>query len=260
MIICELNSKQDVTMETYFGINYEFDRQIIHQNIDNRLSQRMSAYICVADGVVLNTAHRNPEYLKVVNGSLFSLCDSSYVPLYLKWIYGIKRGQYCGSEIFMDIVNKKKYHMFFLGASNEVLQGLKQRLSRIDERIEQMNFYELPYCDVNDFDYPGIAGQIEKDGAGIIWVALGAPKQEIFMHKLQPYLKQGVIIAVGAVFNFFSGTGIKRAPQWMVKMHLEFVFRIFCEPKKQVSRCFWIIYMLPKLFWAELRKKKNINI
>ena len=69
-----------------------------------------------------------------------------------------------------------------------------------------MTFYELPFCDVEDFDYQNIAQMIEKDKAEIIWIALGAPKQEIFMNRLQPHLRKGVMIAVGAVFKFYSGS------------------------------------------------------
>lgn len=94
-----------------------------------------------------------------------------------------------------------------------------------------MQFIELPYKAVEDFDYEGIAKEIEADGADIIWIALGAPKQEIFMSRLKPFLKHGVMIAVGAAFKFYSGTDEKRAPKWMLKSHMEFVYRIFCDPK-----------------------------
>ena len=109
------------------------------------------------------------------------------------------------------------------------------------------------------FDYKEIAEVIEEDKADIIWVALGAPKQEIFMSKLKPYLKHGVMIAVGAAFKFYSGIDVKRAPEWMVKNHLEFVYRIFCEPKKQLKRCGWIVITLPMLLISEWRRKKKHN-
>ena len=64
------------------------------------------------------------------------------------------------------------------------------------------------------------------------------------------------MIAVGAAFKFYSGTDVKRAPHWMVKMHLEFVYRIFSEPKKQLKRCGWIVYTLPGLLYREWRKNK----
>lgn len=242
-------------METYFNIRYEFDTQRVHELIDKQLTKDIPGYICVADGVILNIANRNSDYLSVINGSMFSICDSGYVPVYLKWIYGIKREQYCGSQIFMDIIQKRKYRMFFMGTSTKTLAALKENLVKIDGRIANMTFYELPFCSVDQFDYPEIAGKVNADGADIIWVALGAPKQEIFMSKLKPFLKQGVMIAVGAAFKFYSGLEEKRAPEWMVKRHLEFVYRIFSDPKKQIKRCTWIVITLPGLLLSEWRRK-----
>lgn len=246
-------------IEIYFNIRYEFDKNLIGRFIDKQVDEKSPTYICVADGVILNIANRNSAYLKVVNGSAFSICDSSYVPVYLKWIYGIKREQYCGSQIFMDLIQKKKYRMFFMGTSTKTLTALKSNLVKVDARIADMTFYELPFCDVEEFDYKQIAEQVNADGADIIWVALGAPKQEIFMSKLKPYLNRGVMIAVGAAFKFYSGLEEKRAPQWMVKNHLEFVYRIFSEPKKQLKRCWWIVITLPGLLLGEWKRKHRMK-
>lgn len=242
--------------ETYFNIRYEFDKNHVDKSIDKLVSESVPTYICVADGVVLTIVNRNPEYSKVVNDGAFSICDSSYVPVYLRWIYGIKREQYCGSQIFMDLIQKKKYRMFFMGTSAKTLAGLKDNLVKMDNRIVDMTFYELPFRAVDQFDYQEIAEKVNADEADIIWVALGAPKQEIFMSKLKPFLKHGVMIAVGAAFKFYSGTDEKRAPEWMLKSHMEFVYRIFRDPKKQLKRCAWIIYTLPGLLYSEWKKRK----
>ena len=244
-------------MQTYFNIRYEFDRKAVWERIDRQVKEGKADYICVADGVILDHANRNPEYLKVVNGGMFAICDSSYVPLYLKWIYGKRYEQYCGSQIFMDIIRMRKYRMIFMGTSQATLNGLKQKLTEVNPDVAGMQFIELPYRKVDEFDYEEIARTIEKDGADIIWVALGAPKQEIFMSKLKPHLKRGVMIAVGAAFKFYSGTDVQRAPQWMVKHHLEFVHRIYKEPKKQLKRCWGIVSTLPGLLWGEWRRKQK---
>ena len=94
------------------------------------------------------------------------------------------------------------------------------------------------------------------DGADIVWVALGAPKQEIFMARLKPHLGHGVMIAVGAAFKFFSGQGERRAPQWMLRHHLEFAYRIYSQPRKQLRRCGLIVATLPSLLFHEWRRKK----
>ena len=244
-------------MDTYFNIRYEFNREAIHASIAQQLKTGKADYICVSDGVVLNTANRNADYLETVNGGMFSVCDSGYVPLYIRWIYGKKYSQYCGSEIFKDIVSSRTYRMMFLGTRQPTLDGLKKNLIDMNPDVADMIFYELPFRDVEEFDYPAIARMIEQDGAEIIWVALGAPKQEVFMNRLKPHLKHGVIIAVGAVFKFYSGTNEKRAPKWMQDHHLEFVYRIISSPRKQISRCYWIVRTLPGLLIDEMKRKKT---
>lgn len=239
-------------MNTYFNINYEFDRLEVHRSIE----AAQKGYICVADGVVMNTANRNPEYLKVVNGSMFSICDSIWVPVYLRCIYGLKYKQYCGAEIFKDIVSSRKYKMIFMGTNKEILDGMKRELLKMNPDVGEMQFVELPFREVEEFDYQEIANMVNEDGAKVIWVALGAPKQERFMNMLLPYLTLGVMIGVGAVFKFYSGTAESRCPSWMHKAHMEFVYRIFQDPKKQLNRCFWIVRTLPGLYLDELKRAK----
>ena len=244
-------------MERYFNIRYEFDRSEVHKAISSRLTQPGSDYICVSDGNILNNAYRNKEYLDVINGGMFSICDSSYVPVYLKWIYNINRDQYAGSDIFYDIVTQNKYRMIFLGTQQSTLDSLKKELTKLNPDVANMTFKELPFLPVEDFDYQGIAKMIEEDKAEIIWISLGAPKQERFMAKLKPYLSHGVMIAIGATFNFYSGLNIKRAPKSMVKNHMEFIYRIYSEPQKQIMRCWGILSTLPALLRGELNAKRN---
>lgn len=244
-------------METYFNIRYEFDRSAVHSAIDTRLNKPGGDYICVADGVIVDTVNRVPEYKNVVNSGMFAICDSSYVPVYIRMIHGQTYDQYCGAEIFRDIVCGGRHRMIFLGAMKPVLESLRNNIAEWNPEVRGMKFIELPFREVDGFDYPAIADEINRDGADIIWVALGAPKQEYFMYRLKPYLNHGVMIAVGAVFKFYSNLSEKRAPQWMVRSHTEFLFRITQEPRKQISRCAGIVSSLPRLIFSEIRRKRN---
>ena len=268
-------------MARYFHIDYEFSREQALERIDARcarqgmsdpgvtqpqrsedgrsqgrsLPARAAAYVCVADGNVLVQVHRDPVYRTVVQGALFSICDSSWVPLYLKRLYGFRPAQYSGSDIFRDITGARKYRMAFLGASQEVLDALRECLAKIDPSINGMLFQELPFADVDGFDYEAIADEVNAAGPDIVWVALGAPKQEFFAARLTPLLHRGVVIPVGAVFNFRAGLGIKRAPDWMVKMHLEFLYRLFSEPRKQLRRVGQILRYTPAIFREERNQR-----
>lgn len=240
-------------MNNYFNINYEFDKNEVHRII----SESLKGYICVADGVVLTTANNNKEYLSVVNNSLCSICDSSWVPLYLKSIYGVSYDQYCGADIFKDIVSSRKYRMMFLGTDQPTLDALRKELTVLNPEVVNMKFVELPFCDVEKFDYPEIAKMIEEDGPKVIWVALGAPKQELFMNRLVEHIQSGIMLGVGAVFKFYSGKNEKRCPSWIQKSHLEFLYRILQDPRKQLKRCWGIVYNLPRLYFEELKKSRK---
>jgi len=244
-------------LETYFNIKYEFDTEAVQQSIATQVKEAGAGYICVADANILQQVHNDPDYRQVVNGAMFSICDSSWVPVFVRWIYGIHHGQYCGSMIFKEILEMKRYRQFFMGTSTDVLTALKENIAQIDPAVNDMTFYELPFCKVEEFDYPAIAEMVNRDNPDIIWVALGAPKQEIFMSKLNPYLNRGVQIAVGAAFKFYSGQEEKRAPEWMCSMRLEFLYRIYAQPEKQIKRCWLIVKALPQILWQERKRKRG---
>jgi len=81
------------------------------------------------------------------------------------------------------------------------------------------------------------AAEVEKinsSGADIIWVGLGAPKQENWMYDHRDKV-HGVMIGVGAGFDYHAGN-IKRAPMWMQKLSLEWLYRLMQDPKRLFKR------------------------
>ena len=248
-------------MEKYFGLSYEFDKSVVYDTIDNIIQSGSKGYVCVADGVTLSMSQNYPLLRKVLDEAGIVICDSGWVQLFLRWIYGIDREQLSGSELFSTILHKKKYKMMFLGTSNAILKPLRENISKIDNQILDMKFIALPFRPVENFNYKEIADTINEEKPDIVWVALGMPKQEIFMYHLNPYLDRGVCIGVGAAFKFFSGlSGHRRAPKWMIKCKIEWIHRIFSEPKKQIGRCWLIIRTIPILLFQENKIKKQKNV
>ena len=248
-------------MEKYFGISYEFDKAVVLNTIDRFARAKHKGYVCVADGVTLSMSQNYSLLREVLEGADIVTCDSGWVPLFLKWIYGIKREQLSGSELFSSILHKKKYKMMFLGTSNAILKPLREKISEIDPRILDMPFLSLPFRAVEDFDYKKIADSINEENPDIVWVALGMPKQEIFMYYLKPYLNRGICIGIGATFKFYSGlSGHRRAPRWMIQCKIEWIYRILSEPKKQIGRCWLIFKTVPKLLYSEYKLKKAKNV
>lgn len=245
--------------QVFFGIEYEFDRDEVDRIIEEHIVDKQPGYVVSLDGTNFSIAMKNKKHLDLLNSAIVNNCDSHWVPKMVNSIYGTNYSNYIGADLFINYIDKRKYKQFFLGGNKKVLNGLKEQLIKHDPAIERMRFEELPFCSVDDFDYPSIADMINKDEPDIIWVSLGCPKQEQFMAKLKPYLNQGVMFGFGAIFNFYSGLedAPKRAPKWMLDRGLEFLYRIYSEPRKQIKRCWGIIRVFPKAYFQELLHKKN---
>ena len=66
---------------------------------------------------------------------MFAICDSGWVPVYLRWIYGIDRKQYCGPMIFKDLVAQGKHRMIFMGTNQQTLDSLQQELAKMNPDV-----------------------------------------------------------------------------------------------------------------------------
>ncbi len=234
----------------------EFDPNRYDQIIEDAVKNNVPGYVCAIEANNLSIAYKNDDFLEVVNGALVNSCDGMIVAKILAWLHHEDIDCYPGTDIFDIYTGLGKYRQFFLGNTPEVLASLKENLvAKRDPKIADMRFETLPFRKVEEFDYQSIADMINEDNPDVIWVSLGAPKQEMFMARLKPHLKRGVLFGVGAAFNFNSSVGgVKRAPLWMARMRLLWLHRAFEEPKKNVPRYWNFIKTLPRMIWEEKKR------
>ncbi len=240
-------------MKIFLNINFLFDRKEIEQRMQSYIDNKEVTYICAVNANTVTVANNNPEYKKIINNSGFNLCDGSLLALSYKKIYKEPVSSYPGPDFFIDYLSKGRYKSFFLGSTDESLKSLKQKLVKYDPEISDMPFYSPPFIPLDDFDYDSIAKMINESNADIIWVSLGAPKQEEFMYRLKPFLEKGVMIGVGAAFIFYGDDKQKRAPKIFRKMHLEWAYRnitTFTIKKRFRNQ----LYYMPQLLFKEIRK------
>jgi len=242
----------------YFNVLLEFDSEKVDATIQGAIENNNKGYVCSVESNNLTVANQNDVFLNVLNNALVNICDGSMLAKILGKIHKKPFESYIGADLFLKYVEMRTYKQFFLGNTQEVLDGLKNNLAKTDPKIGSMRFQELPFRKVEDFDYKGIAEVINKDAPDIIWVSLGAPKQEIFMSKLLPFLDKGVMFGFGAIFNFNSGVGaVKRAPDFLLRYKLEWLYRAFEEPKKNIPRYWNFLRTLPRLIKKELKNKNQ---
>jgi len=245
-------------MRNYFNVPIEFDKSKVDEVIQTTIANNGKGFVCSVEANIIATANRDPNFMNVVQNALVNICDGSMIAAILGKIHGKPLRPYIGADLFAEYVKLKRYRQFFIGNTREVLDGLRANLAKIDPAIASMRFEELPFRRVDEFDYPAIAGMINAEKTDIIWVSLGAPKQEEFMYRLEPFLDRGVMFGFGAIFNFNAGAGhVRRAPEWMRRLKLEWLYRAFEEPKKNVPRYWRFLRQMPKLVAGERRAART---
>lgn len=98
-------------------------------------------------------------------------------------------------------------------------------------------------------DEAPVIDKINASGADVLFVCLGAPKQEQFMARHQKALHVKLMAGLGGTLDSFAGT-VRRAPKWMIRLNLEWLYRLIKEPKR-----FKRMLRLPKYLWAVVCKR-----
>ena len=101
------------------------------------------------------------------------------------------------------------------------IEQMKKKYAKDNANI--VGSYSPPFCELDEFDYTGIAKMINDSGANIVWLSLRAPKQDFFAVRLLPYLDKKICIGVGAAFRFSLGQ-IKHPPLIFKKLGLTGIF------------------------------------
>ena len=238
-----------------FNIQLEFDHNAFRYAVDNCIAEKGKGYVCVVDGNVLSQAQMNSDYNQVINGCLVNTCDSSFVAIMANHVYKTKYTSLNGPMIFEEYI-EKSYKQLLLGNTEDSFNAIANELKKRKGDNSNLHYIPLPFCSVNEFDYQGIAEKVNELQPQIIWVSLGAPKQEIFMSKLQPFINSGVMFGIGAAFNYYSGM-LDKTDSSIGGLRLIWLQRIFQEPKKQIRRCWNFVKVIPGLVRSEKKKARK---
>jgi len=242
-------------MKKYFNVHIEFDHPTFYSTIEESIRKERPGYICVVDANVLTISQTNPNYLKVLNESIVNTCDGSSIATMAGIIHKQKYRALNGPEIF-DKYIEKNYKQLLLGGTDAISNRIKGQLKQKGINSDHVILLPLPFLDIEDFNFRKIASEINSIKPDIIWVSLGAPKQEFFMNRILPYLDKGIMFGIGAAFNFYVGD--LRMPTIQIG-GLRFIWlnRLINEPNKLVKRIIPYILTIPSLFLSELKRRKQ---
>ncbi|MBO4912071.1 MAG: WecB/TagA/CpsF family glycosyltransferase [Butyrivibrio sp.] len=223
-----------------FGIRYAIARTeeaVFH--VIKHLKELSGKYICFSNAHTSVMGRENPEYRDVLNNSAFTFADGSPIAKLQQTEGYIGAERVAGPDfmehMFRNTTDGSVSH-FFYGSTEETIEKLRNNLIAKYPGINIAGMYSPPFRPLSEEEDAADVEMINSSGADIVWIGLGAPKQEKWMLAHKDKIK-GVMMGVGAGFDFHGGT-IKRAPVWVRKIGLEWFFRLFQDPERLFKRYF----------------------
>lgn len=194
----------------------------------------------------------------IYNSADLTLCDG--VPLIWASRFSggqVLRGRVTGLDLlplFTEHCYRNAFSMFFLGSSEGILDQLRAKLETAYPDILIAGMYSPPFAKTfSEQENEKIISMINSAKPAIVWVSLTAPKQDRWIHQHFHRLDTNIAIGIGGALDVMAGA-IKRAPRWMQKAGLEWLFRFLHEPRRLFRRYF---VEAPRILPLLLYQKRN---
>ncbi|MEL7141273.1 MAG: WecB/TagA/CpsF family glycosyltransferase [Cyanobacteria bacterium J06554_3] len=241
---------------------------ILDVSIDN-LSKRELLEALEAGGMVVtpNIDHlvklqSDEEFRRAYAIATYRVCDSQV----LAWLFKLKtnsfKGKISGSDFFPFYYQHHKdnddIEIFLLGAAAGVALTAQQKINAKVGRDIVVEAHSPSFNFLSDnAESLDIVKRINRSGATVLAIGVGAPKQEKWLLRYGHLLTNvRVMLAIGATIDFEAGH-VQRAPSWISELGLEWLYRLMSEPKR-----LWKRYLIDDMtfFWLILRRKVTYQI
>lgn len=219
--------------------------------IEKNIEELRGKYICVGNVHTTVMAHDDAHYHTVQSEAAFVLPDGKPLSVYSRKHGFADAERVTGPDLMLELFKRDNgLRHYFYGSTEETLTMLREKLMEQYPNLKIAGMVSPPFHELSDAEDAEEVRKINESGADIIWVGLGAPKQENWMYEHKDKV-QGVMIGVGAGFDYHAGN-IKRAPKWMQKMSLEWLYRLLQDPKRLFKR-----YLVTNTRYLYLIKKEK---
>ena len=201
-------------------------------------SQNRPAYLTVNNVHTVTEGLKDKKFREIINNSLLSIPDGKPLSVIGKWS-GAKRAERIFGPVFFEKTLewgiKDNLKHFFFGSSQSTLDKLKNNVEIKFPGANISGFISPPFREFLPGENEKFLKEINYNEPDIIWVSLGAPKQEKWIYSNYSSLNKGIMIGIGAGFDYLAGN-IKNAPKWMKDLSLKWLYRLNQEPGRLWKR------------------------
>jgi N-acetylglucosaminyldiphosphoundecaprenol N-acetyl-beta-D-mannosaminyltransferase len=187
-------------------------------------------YICLGTAHGLTEARRDPDLRRIYNESWLTTPDG--MPLVWLGPRGVERVY--GPDLMLAVCDAGRsvgLRHYLCGGVPGVAAQLKGRLEARFPGLTIVGTFTPPFRELNESETAALRADVTRTRPDVVWVGLSSPKQEKFMDRHWRNLDAGVMIGVGAAFDFHSGR-VRQAPRWIQRSGFEWLFRLCAEPRR----------------------------
>ncbi|MCB4755518.1 MAG: WecB/TagA/CpsF family glycosyltransferase [Elusimicrobia bacterium] len=225
--------------------------------IDHFIAERTPHQISFSNAQTIALCQKDPELQRIINQSHLNLADGMSI-VWGAQMLGLKLPERVAGPDLMNALcqcaTEKNYRIFLLGSTPSNLLNLKDVLMKRWPSLPLAGMYSPPIRDrFNGNENEQIIHCVQAARPDILFAGISCPKQEYWIAENLQQLNVPVCLGVGAAFDFLSGR-IPRAPEWLRRRGLEWLFRLSREPRR-----LWKRYLLGNLIFLSLLAREKIK-
>jgi N-acetylglucosaminyldiphosphoundecaprenol N-acetyl-beta-D-mannosaminyltransferase len=218
-------------------------------------------YVCILNSHLFVISKNNSVLEKTLNNAWITLSDGKPISIIANILYGKNLfSRITGPDLLKFLLEKSErlnITHYFLGSTPETLNKIKIKVKSYNKYIK--GYHSPSFGEIKSGEIDKIFCEINNLRPDIIWIGLGAPRQEEFINENIKRLNYGIMIGVGAAFDYFAGN-LKRAPNWMQILSLEWLYRLFQEPRRLwkrylITNTLFVYYAIKELIERKILKK-----
>lgn len=206
--------------------------------IQRWIKTRQRHYVCACPNYSIMMSQQDVKFREALSGAGIVTADGKAVVWACKFLGGKDVQQVRGADLTRQtcrMAAERGYSVFFYGGTEGIPEKLAAVLAQAYPGLRIVGCYSPPFRSLSQSESEQIVKMINGANPDIVWVGLGAPKQEIWMADHLNKLSAPVVIGVGAAFDFIAGK-TPEAPRWMQKAGIEWLFRLMKDPKRLWKR------------------------
>jgi len=216
-------------------------------------ASKMPSYVCFANAHMAVEARLSQKIADSVNNATIVTSDGMSVVMALKYLHKVKQDRTAGMDMIFDLIkgaDEHKLSVFLLGTERPTIDSFIKKAKDQNPALKVAGSIAPPFRDFSEDENLRFVTEINTSGANMVFVSLGCPKQENWMAE-NSHLINAVLLGLGGAFPLYANK-TKRAPLFMQKNGLEWMYRLCQEPKRLwrrylVTNTLFVYYFLKQL-------------